>query len=53
MGYQGDNVIEICKNRDMGVQDSFIPLFYEKETKRLKNYKAESIHYGWETEVIT
>lgn len=53
VGYQGDNVIEICKNRDMGVQDSFIPLFYEKETKRLKNYKAEYIHYGWETEVIT
>lgn len=46
-GYAGTNVIEICKNRDNGVQDLFIPLWYEPETKRLKNYASENIVYEW------
>lgn len=46
-GYAGTNVIEICKNRDNGVQDLFIPLWYEVETKRLKNYASENIIYDW------
>ena len=29
------------------MQDYFIPLFYEKESKRLKNSKAENKIYGW------
>lgn len=45
--YTGTNVIEICKDRDGGIQDEFIPLWYEPETKRLKNYKEENIVYGW------
>lgn len=45
--YQATNVIEIAKDRDGGIQDYFIPLFYEKESKRLKNSKAESKIYGW------
>jgi len=42
------NIIEICKDRDNGTQDFFIPLFFEIETKRLKNNIAEYKHYGWE-----
>ena len=48
--YQSTNVIEICKDRDGGTQDVFIPLWYELETKRLKNYPAENIIYGWNKE---
>ena len=47
-GYSGSNVIEVCKNRDAGVQDLFIPLWYEQQTKRLKNWQGETIVYGWD-----
>lgn len=47
IAFTGTNVIEIAKDRDMGTQDVFIPLWYEPETKRLKNSEAESIVYGW------
>ena len=47
-GYSGTNVVEICKNRDLGVQDAFIPLWYEPQTKRLKSYQGENVVYGWE-----
>ena len=45
--YQGTNVVEIVKDRDGGNQDVFIPLYYETETKRLKNEKSENVIYGW------
>lgn len=45
--YRATNVIEIAKDRDGGIQDYFIPLFYEKESKRLKNYMTENKLYGW------
>ncbi|ENZ12417.1 AAA family ATPase [Enterocloster clostridioformis] len=45
--YQATNVIEIAKDRDGGVMDYFIPLYYEPETKRLKNYSSENKIYGW------
>lgn len=45
--YESTNVIEICKDRDGGIQDYFIPLWYEVESKRLKNYKSENKIYGW------
>ena len=48
--YRCTNVIEICKDRDGGTQDVFVPLYYEPETKRLKNYFAESKVYGWLTQ---
>lgn len=48
--YRANNVIEICKDRDFGTRDARVPLFFEIETKRLKNDPAESIHYGWEGE---
>lgn len=46
--YNCDNVIEICKDRDGGVQDEFIPLWFERETKRLKNHIAENTVYQWQ-----
>ena len=46
--YTGTNVIEIAKDRDLGNQDVFIPLWYEPESKRLKNAPAEMIQYGWD-----
>ncbi len=46
--YECSNVIEICKDRDGGAQDIFIPLWFERETKRLKNDAAENVIYQWE-----
>ena len=46
------NVIEICKDRENGTQDFFIPLWFEPETKRLKNSSGEYVHYGWEQNVF-
>lgn len=48
--YDGTNVIEIAKDRENGTQDVFVPLYYEKETKRLKNDPTENIIYGWDTD---
>ncbi len=45
--YSATNVIEICKERESGLQDFFIPLWYEPETKRLRNTFTENIIYGW------
>lgn len=42
------NVVEVCKNRSYGVVDYLVGMFYEIETKRFKNYKAEHIIYGWQ-----
>lgn len=46
--YNCDNVIEICKDRDSGNQDVFIPLYFDKTCKRLCNYKGENKYYKWE-----
>ena len=48
--YEATNVIEIVKDRHSGNQDVFIPLWYEVESKRLKNEKSENIIYGWKEE---
>ena len=42
-----DTVMEVAKNRSEGVVDLLIGLYYEKETRRLKNDPAENIIYGW------
>ena len=42
------NVIEIAKDREYGTQDEFISLYFEKDSKRLKNDPAEYITYGWD-----
>jgi len=46
--YEYSNVIEVCKNRDLGVQDLFVGLYYEKESKRFLNNIGEHKTYGWE-----
>lgn len=43
-----DNVIEVSKNRDLGVSDLFVGLYFEKESKRFLNIADESKYYGWE-----
>lgn len=48
--YLGTNVVEIAKNRDLGVQDVFVPLYYEVQTRRLRNYPTENRIYGWDEE---
>ena len=46
------NVVEWCKSRSYGVVDYLVGMFYEPETKRFKNYKAEHIVYGWEDKPV-
>ena len=46
--YKATNVIEIAKDRDGGMQDYFVPLYYEVESKRLKNSFTENKIYGWD-----
>ena len=46
--YLYNNVIEVAKNRDLGVSDIFIGLYFEKESKRFLNVQDESKRYGWE-----
>ena len=45
--FKGTNVVEIAKDRDHGTVDVYIPLWYEAETKRLKNAPAEMVKYKW------
>lgn len=44
------NVLEIAKNRQMGVVDFLVGMYYENESRRLKNTIAEHIVYGWQEE---
>jgi replicative DNA helicase len=48
--YQYSNVIEICKNRDLGIADEFVGLHFEKESKRFLNWVKERKQYGWEAD---
>lgn len=43
-----DTVVEVCKNRMLGVQDYLVGMYYEYESRRLKNEISEHIIYGWE-----
>lgn len=43
-----NNIIEVAKNRDYGVENFIVGLYYEPETKRFKNSRAENMHYDWE-----
>jgi len=51
--YRAGNVLEICKDRDFGYRDVHIPLYFEKETKRLRNSETENKKYGWEVDPAT
>lgn len=46
--YKATNVVEVAKDRDGGTQDLFIGLYYEEESKRLKNFPTEQKLYGWD-----
>ena len=46
LGYS--TIIEVAKNRQMGVVDYLVGLYYEQESRRLKNTIAENIIYGWQ-----
>lgn len=48
--FKGTNVIEIAKDREEGIQDEFIPLWYEVESRRMKNSSTEVIKFKWTTE---
>lgn len=43
-----DTVVEVCKNRILGVQDYLVGMYYESESRRLKNEISEHIIFGWE-----
>ncbi len=45
--YHCSNVIEICKDRETGHQDEFIPLYFEPTCKRLMNTPYENKVYSW------
>ena len=43
------NIVEVIKHREFGEAEGHIyKLFYERESRRLKNEFTECIHYGWE-----
>ena len=45
------NVLEVCKNRQLGIADHLVGMYFEPESRRLKNDIAEHIVYGWQEEV--
>ena len=42
------NVLEVAKNRQMGIVDHLVGMYYEIESRRLKNTIAEHVVYGWQ-----
>lgn len=46
------NVVEWCKSRSYGVVDYLVGMYYEAETRRFKNFKAEHVVYGWDDNPI-
>lgn len=47
---QYSNVLEVAKNRQMGIVDHLVGMYFEMESRRLKNTVAEHIVYGWQEE---
>jgi hypothetical protein len=50
--YAGTNVIEICKDRENGTQDKFIPLYYDPKSRRFYSTPNESIKYSWQLKLL-
>lgn len=46
------SVLEIAKNRSMGIVDHLVGLYFEPESRRLKNSVAEHVVYGWASESV-
>ena len=49
--YKATNVVEVAKDRDGGTQDLFVPLWFEAESRRLRNDEGEHVRYGWEKDL--
>ena len=47
------NVLEVSKNRMMGVQDFLCGMYYELESRRFKNKPDEKRVYGWRDDIAT
>ena len=47
-----DCVMEVAKNRAFGVVDYLVGMYYEPESRRLKNDFAESRVYGWQEQPV-
>lgn len=45
--YNYTNILEICKNREFGWQDTMVGMYFEIESKRLLNTPDEEKYYGW------
>ena len=46
------NIVEVAKNRQMGIVDHLVGMYYEVESRRLKNDIAEHTIYGWQEDVV-
>lgn len=46
------NVLEVAKNRQMGIVDHLVGMYYEMESRRLKNEIAEYVVYGWQDNAV-
>lgn len=46
------NVIEVAKNRDLGIVDYLVGLYYEIESKRFLNDFTDNPCYGWQESLI-
>lgn len=44
------NVLEVAKNRQMGICDHLVGMYFEPESRRLKNDIAEHIVFDWQRE---
>lgn len=49
---QYGNILEVAKNRQFGIVDHLVGMYYEMESRRLKNSVAEHIIYGWQEEGV-
>ena len=49
---QFGNVLEVAKNRQFGIVDHLVGMYFEMESRRLKNSVAEHIIYGWQEQGV-
>ncbi|GHU77848.1 hypothetical protein AGMMS49992_26940 [Clostridia bacterium] len=45
--FEYSNVLEVMKNRDLGIEGEMIGMYFEKESKRLLNTPDEQKTYNW------
>lgn len=42
------NVVEVAKNRSLGVEDFLAGMYFDVKSRRFMNYRYEEKQYGWE-----